>query len=182
MRVYLTGFSGAGKTTAGKLLAGRIGARFVDSDRMIEKKTGVSIPEIFRTSGERAFRKVEREVISGIVTGRTRKMVIALGGGAMQTPGVRRTVLKDGLVVYLSCSARELYRRVHRMSDRPLLNVNPRPGETVAAARHRRLGELLKARVPGYRQAHITLSTTRRSPSETAGELYHMIRRYRARH
>jgi len=182
MRVYLIGFSASGKSTVGRLLAKRMKRRFMDVDSRIERQTGMKIPEIFRKQGERAFRKMEQSVVSKIYHSSDRNLVIALGGGAFQNPLIRKMVREDGVTVYLSCSAREIYRRLRLASNRPMLEVKPRAGETLARARKRCIHNLLQRRRANYLRADLKVSTTSKSPSEAVGELQRVIRRYYARH
>ncbi|MCP4685993.1 MAG: AAA family ATPase, partial [bacterium] len=123
MRVYLTGFSGSGKTTVGKLLAKSMKCRFIDVDLLVEERSGMSISEIFRLKGEGGFRTLEQKAIVDIRNNADHDLVVALGGGALQSPDIRKLVLGDGQTAYLSCSARELYRRLNPADDRPLLYV-----------------------------------------------------------
>ncbi len=79
--IILVGMPGSGKTSIGKALAKMTGRRFVDTDSMVEKEAGRSIPEIFRTDGEAAFRALETEAVS--VAGKESGLVIATGGGVV---------------------------------------------------------------------------------------------------
>src|SRR6478672_12249817 len=79
--IFLVGMMGAGKTTVGKLLAHFLGKTFYDSDREIQKRTGVGIPLIFEIEGEAGFRKREAEMLSELVT--MENIVLATGGGAV---------------------------------------------------------------------------------------------------
>ena len=65
-RIVLTGFRGTGKTEIGKALSSRLNTPFIDTDTLIEKKTGRSIPDIFHYEGEERFRNVEREVMASL--------------------------------------------------------------------------------------------------------------------
>jgi shikimate kinase len=58
--ITLIGFMGTGKTEVGRLVAQRLGMEFVDCDALIEKQTGLTVPEIFERSGEPRFRELER--------------------------------------------------------------------------------------------------------------------------
>jgi shikimate kinase len=79
-RLVLTGFMGAGKSTIGRMLAGRLGWEFLDLDVLIEARTGLTVPAIFATHGETHFRKLESQTLAAAL-GR-QNVVIALGGGA----------------------------------------------------------------------------------------------------
>jgi len=111
--IALVGFMGAGKTTVGQALAGRLGWRFADLDQLVEARRGASIPEIFRLDGEKIFRHLEYSVLSETIseTGSDR-VVLALGGGAFPTERVR-AVLQAALIpaVWLDAPLEELYQR-----------------------------------------------------------------------
>ena len=64
MRVLLSGFMGAGKTTVGGLLAARLGVPFRDLDRMVEERSGLSVRELFESAGEEEFRRLERSALA----------------------------------------------------------------------------------------------------------------------
>jgi len=85
--IVLVGFMGAGKTTVGHLLAEHLGLRFVDSDLVIEQRSGRPVRQIFAEDGEPAFRALEHEVIAGLLDGPD--LVLAVGGGAAEHPATR---------------------------------------------------------------------------------------------
>ena len=96
--IVLVGFMGAGKSTYGVQLAARIGRRFVDIDREIERH-GDSIAKIFERDGEAAFRTREvDELRDALAVGE--RLVVALGGGAVETADVRH-LLQTAFVVWL---------------------------------------------------------------------------------
>lgn len=177
MRVYLTGFSASGKTTVGAILARKLRCRFIDTDRMIENQADMSIPEIFRRKGEAAFRALEEKALSKVLRRPEKNLVVAVGGGVPANASMRRLIEADGRVIYLSCSARELCRRLRGMTDRPMLEVKARQGETVTQARQRRIRQLLDLRKPAYRRADIKVSTTDRPPRQVAEEILCALRR-----
>ena len=120
--IVLIGFMGAGKTTVGHLLADRLGLPFVDSDLVIEQRTGGSIKQFFAEHGEPAFRELESRVICELVDGP--EAVLALGGGAAGHPDTV-TRLKSAQVIYLQVSYEEAMLRVAGDPYRPMLS---RPG------------------------------------------------------
>jgi shikimate kinase len=121
----LVGFMGAGKTTVGKALAGRLGWRFVDLDDLIQARERRTIPEIFQQSGEKAFRDLERQLLrEAIGSSRTRGSVLSLGGGAF-IDNTNQDLLRENEIpaVFLDASAEELFRRCQQPGvDRPLLS------------------------------------------------------------
>lgn len=119
--VYLVGLMGSGKTTIGRSLAKRLDLEFVDSDREIESRTGVSIPTIFEIEGEDGFRKREAQVIADCskLNGR----VVATGGGVVLRPENRANLRSSGIVVYLNVPPYTLWERTRNDRNRPLLQV-----------------------------------------------------------
>ena len=159
--VFLVGMMGAGKTTIGKLLSHFLEKTFYDSDREIQKRTGVSIPTIFEIEGEAGFRRRETEILSELV--KTRNIVLATGGGVVLN-GVNRAMLREsGTVIYLRASIDDLWRRTRHDKNRPLLQTpDPRA----------RLAELFVQRDPLYREtAHIVVESGKRSPRHLAQSL-----------
>jgi shikimate kinase len=178
--IFLIGFSGSGKSTLGPQLARRLKAKFYDIDTMIEKRCGKSIAQIFDDDGEDVFRRLESQTIIELLKYGKSRMVIALGGGALQRRKNRDAVKRNGLVVYLSCSVGQIYRRVKDKADRPLLRVNPAKEKTTRQAVIRRIKDLLEQRKPIYAQADIKVSTTSKSVAETLKELQRRILDYDA--
>ena len=127
--VFLVGFMGAGKTSVGRALARQLNWLFEDLDDRIVQREGRSVPEIFRDSGETAFREAEhsalQEVVDGLRSGCAR--IVALGGGAFVQPA-NAALLKSASVptVFLDADVNELWQRCCAQAnesgtERPLL-------------------------------------------------------------
>jgi len=112
---------GAGKSTVGRQLAKTLGRDFYDSDKEIEKRTGVSISWIFEMEGEAGFRAREQKVIAELTD--LKNVVLATGGGAVLAEENRRILRSRGHVVYLSASVEQLMRRTSKDKSRPLLQT-----------------------------------------------------------
>jgi shikimate kinase len=159
-RIVLTGFMGSGKSTVGPLLAARLGWRFVDADEVIEAEAGAKIAELFSRHGEAAFREREREAIARLVEGE--EMVLALGGGAIETEAVRELLLGSAgtLLVHLEVELETTLRRcAGTEAVRPIL-----ADRANLAARYER-------RLPLYRLAHVSIRVDGLSPEEAMGAI-----------
>ena len=157
-RAVLVGLPGAGKTSAGRGLAKRLGVEFADSDELVESRAGCAVSEIFASAGEAAFRAAEREAIAAALLGFDG--VLALGGGAVLADSTRASLADAGVpVVLLSAGLATLAERLGLAEDRPLL-----AGDVLG-----RLAELAAAREPLYRAvATLVVDTDQLSPSEVA--------------
>src|SRR5471032_2173106 len=149
--LFLVGLMGAGKTTIGRILARKLGLRFVDSDHEIEARTGASIPWIFEIEGEPCFRRREAEVIRDL-SGQE-GIVMATGGGAILNAESRAFLKERGTVVYLRASVNNILARTSHDKNRPLLQTaDPR----------KKLEELTAEREPFYMEvADIVIDTGR---------------------
>jgi shikimate kinase len=167
--VFLIGFMGSGKTTLGRLLARKLGWRFVDSDRAIARRLGMSISTIFERQGEARFRNEETREIARIA--RRRSQVVSLGAGSLIRAQNRRVVTRAGLLVHLQTSPRSVLKRVwKRRAQRPLLKGLSRDDCL------RRIRALLRQRAPGYRFADLAIRTDKRKPEALARDLLMTLR------
>jgi shikimate kinase len=117
--IFLIGLMGAGKSTVGKLLAKKLGRRFLDADHVIEDRCGVKIPVIFEMEGEDGFRKREAQAIKDITA--EPDVILATGGGAVLLPENRQFLSERGTVIYLHANPMELWHRTKGGEGRPLL-------------------------------------------------------------
>jgi shikimate kinase len=116
--IVLVGMMGAGKSSVGRRLAGRLGIPFVDADSEIESAAGMTIPEIFAKHGEPYFRAGEARVIARLLD--NGPQVLATGGGAVMNQRTRDLIHVKGVSVWLKADLEVLLKRTKRRSDRPL--------------------------------------------------------------
>ncbi len=165
VNIFLVGPMGAGKTTIGRQLATALKLDFEDSDREIQRRTGVDIPVIFEYEGEEGFRVREQKVIEELT--QREGIVLATGGGAILSEDNRRCLASRGIVVYLYCSPEQQFERTARDRNRPLLQTED-PLE--------RLRGLMEVRDPLYRStADIVVSTEKRSASSVSREIRELL-------
>lgn len=119
--IYLIGLMGAGKSTAGKMLARTLGRDFFDSDEEIVHRTGASIPTIFEIEGEDGFREREQRMIAELSA--KHPIVLGTGGGAVLREANQHALKNSGWIVYLSTTPERLYNRTRYDRNRPLLQT-----------------------------------------------------------
>lgn len=162
--VFLVGFMGSGKTTAGRELARRRGWEFIDLDQTIEQTAARTIDAIFREQGEAAFRQHETAALQNLLHSKESQgfQVIALGGGAFVQPA-NRTLIDSvrAEVIFLDAPVDELLRRCRAQSEvvRPLLQNE---------SRFRRLYD---ERRPHYQTARIKIDTHQRTVNDVVDEI-----------
>ena len=164
--IYLVGFMGTGKSTIGRLLARELEYTFVDSDEQIEESTGLTIPQIFQSRGEEAFRDLERRFVESGHPGRG--CVVSCGGGMILQPGIPELLREKGVVITLFAAPETIYERTRGNENRPLLDVE----DPLA-----RIRELLEERLPVYREAGIGVLTDGRSFAEIVNHIKRIYRR-----
>ncbi|NIR48882.1 shikimate kinase [candidate division KSB1 bacterium] len=148
--IYLVGFMAAGKSTVGKLLAQQTGREYFDTDELVERRVGETIPEIFQKYGEEPFRDFEAEIIADIA--RKTRAVIALGGGAILRPQNRDRIMRSGVSIYLKWNLKTLLRRLQTQHNRPLADQkNGNFGET-------RIERLFESRSECYERADFVVN------------------------
>lgn len=146
----LVGLMGAGKTSVGKRLAGLLGVPFTDSDTCIVEAAGMSIPEIFASLGEAAFRDGERRVIARLLA--ERPGVLATGGGAFIEARTREEIAAHATSVWLRADIDTLWERVRDRPGRPLLQTADPKGT---------LADLHGRRSPVYALADVVVDSRR---------------------
>ena len=148
--LVLVGPTGAGKTSIGKMLAQALDWQFIDLDRLIERRVGASIPQIFAEKDEPYFRKRESEALVEALA--QHQVVIATGAGCVLSETNRQRMRELGCVVYLQLDVEQQLQRLKRDTTRPLLQRSDR--EQV-------LWQMAQVRDPLYADvAHLTFHNT----------------------
>jgi shikimate kinase len=162
-RIYLVGFMGAGKTSVGRRLDGKLGWKFIDLDEEIERREGRAIAEIFRQDGEPYFRNLERLRLKDFAS--VPNAVIALGGGAFIDPENRILAEQTGLTVWLKVSFSKLVHRVNMDGTRPKFTDEAQAGR------------LYQAREPVYALAKVHIATDEGTPESAADEIMGVLQK-----
>ena len=164
MLVALTGFRGAGKTTVGSVLAGKLGLDFIDMDSEIERREKETVASIFENRGEAAFRHMETGLAAEL--SERDNLVVATGGGVVTSEEARETLLNKAVVVYLEADAETLHTRIAADEKTP----HTRPV----------LAEGVDERKPLYESTcSFAVDTSNMTPGQTAARIMEMLKDYR---
>jgi shikimate kinase len=165
--IILCGFMATGKSTIGKRLAEEMHYRFLDMDALIEEEQGVSIPQIFASQGEPAFRALESQMVERIAEWSGH--VIATGGGTIVNPRNLERLKSCGVLISLTADIQTILRRTGREDSRPMLQ---------GGDKLERIRQLLELRMPFYAQADIVLDTSTLSIRQVVQSLRTQLRDY----
>lgn len=172
--IFLTGFSGSGKSTIGPLLANSLGYEFIDLDREIELNAGKSINRIFTEEGEVYFRELERKTLEAL--GSRRELVVSLGGGVLENDRCFSLITQHGTLVYLKSSPEVLTMRLQHKTDRPLLKGDD--GRRLSKEEiEERIRALMTKREARYQKADLVILTDAKKIGTTVEELTRKIER-----
>ena len=196
MIISLIGFMGCGKSSVGRKLSQLLCCPFIDLDEAVEEAAGKSIPEIFASEGEAAFRRLETQILKDILsaeherqcapcevgrvneTPMTISAVLALGGGTVMTEECAELVRKNTCCIYLRASVNTLLEHLSsNTSNRPLLTRDPHAALQGAQRRgnpslHSRIDELMSQRSSTYEKtANIIIDTDGKSIDQTCSEI-----------
>jgi shikimate kinase len=159
LNITFCGMMGSGKSVIGRKFAKIIKYNFLDTDDLIEQKTGKSIEQIFNESGEVFFRELELKVISKILF--KEDYVFSLGGGAMNNSILRNIIKKNSFNIYLEVNKDILFKRLEFSKKRPLIkNTNLK----------KKLIDLMKKREGFYKKADLKIKNNH-TVSDTINEL-----------
>lgn len=171
---------GAGKSSVGALLAQKLDYTFVETDRLIESQTGMSISDLFKYKGEAQFREFESKIVQEVSL--HSNQVIALGGGAFVNVQNREILSQSGIVIYLCASVEALAQRIQsevqnerqiELMKRPLLSslANIKNSTDLKTALENKLQDILESRKTSYECADYQIDTTGQSPLEVVETL-----------
>ena len=163
--IALIGFMGTGKSTVGRLVAEQLKFDLLDTDTLIEQRSGKKITEIFAQNGEPAFRELEAQLVQELAE--RSRMVISTGGGLPTNPANLASLKTHALVVCLWAAPEHIFERVRDQSHRPLLH-DPDPLGKIRT--------LLAAREKFYKQADVLLNSDLRSAREVAQQVIAQFR------
>jgi XRE family aerobic/anaerobic benzoate catabolism transcriptional regulator len=166
-RIALVGLRGAGKSTLGALLAGRLAVPFVELDGEIETASGMTLSEIFDLYGQAGFRRLERQALERVLASR-RAFVLATGGSIVAEPATYAELLLGCFTVWIRASPAEHMQRVIAQGD-----LRPMADNAEAMAD---LERILAGREAAYRRADAQVDTAGRSLDDTIVELERIVR------
>jgi XRE family aerobic/anaerobic benzoate catabolism transcriptional regulator len=160
--IALIGLRGAGKSTLGKLLAKKIGWRFVELNKEIEAQNGLSVAEIIALYGQEGFHRMEQAALAQLLA-RKELMVLATGGGIVSEPVTFDLILSSFYTVWLKAEPEEHMARVRRQGDlRPMADDRSAMTE---------LRTILLSREPLYARASAVVDTAGLSVDDAAARL-----------
>jgi len=163
--IFLVGPMGAGKSTIGRHLAQMLHLEFHDSDQEIESRTGADIAWVFDVEGEEGFRVRETQVVADLTE--KQGIVLATGGGSIQSKDIRNNLSARGIVVYLETTIDKQVARTQRDKRRPLLQVED-PREV--------LENLAEIRNPLYEEiADVIVKTDEQSAKVVANQIIEQL-------
>jgi shikimate kinase len=156
--IVLCGFMATGKSSVGRQLAERLHWQFLDLDSMVEDETGMTVPQIFASQGESAFRALESRMVERIAE--WTECVVATGGGAIVNPRNLEILKRYGVVISLTADIDTILQRVGTGDSRPMLQCEDR---------FERIRQLMEQREPFYARADIVLDTSNQTIEEIVG-------------
>ncbi len=168
--IYLCGFMATGKSSIGKRLASLLGYDFLDMDAVIEREEGMTIPQIFSSRGEPAFRALESDLVQRLAA--QGRKVVATGGGTVAKRKNLEILKNSGTVITLTADPETILLRVGSGEDRPML----RGGDKME-----RIAALMAEREDAYAQADIIVDTSSLGIDETARHICIILGRPTAR-
>ncbi len=164
--IVITGFTGAGKTAVGLVVAELLNRDFIDTDQIIQKRAGKSIAQIFTQSGEAYFRRMENELVAELSS--KSSTVISTGGGTLLNNGNHQLLRESSLIFCLTARPEIVQERLAKVKDRPLLGPSPS---------FARIKELLEERKENYARLPNHIDTSDISIQNVASKIIELFSR-----
>ena len=164
--IYMVGFMGVGKTTVGKIVAGKLNRKFVEMDEIIAKNEKMAIVDIFTQKGEPYFRMKENDLLGDL--SKKADLVVSCGGGLICNEDNAKVMKDTGVVFNLRATPQTIYARTKQFKNRPLLNVD-NPMEEIR--------KLLNQRAPHYAKTDYAIDTDDLSPQEVASVIIDFVKK-----
>ncbi len=169
--IFLIGYRATGKSTVGRMLASRLGWRFVDLDLVVEEKEGMKIARIVELRGWEHFRRAEAAALEEMIH-KSDKTVVACGGGAVLHEALWPRIMENNMVVWLKAGVNEV---VQRLGSDPATK-SQRPALTGHGELSKEVEGVMVERAPLYsRFSHCSVETALRSPMEVVQSIIEEI-------
>tara|TARA_B100000780_G_scaffold201278_1_gene142706 strand:- start:673 stop:1176 length:504 start_codon:yes stop_codon:yes gene_type:complete len=152
--IVLLGMMGSGKSSIGGLVSRKLNIPFIDIDNLIENYAGMSITKIFKNNGENYFRNLEEKIT--LKSLKTKKSIIALGGGGFINDKIRKDVLSNHLSFWLDWDESILLNRIKDSKKRPL----------AFKSTDEELKEIIRKRTKIYSKAQYKINCNKLTKSE----------------
>jgi XRE family aerobic/anaerobic benzoate catabolism transcriptional regulator len=165
-RVALIGLRGGGKSTLGALLADQLQVPFIELDRVIEQRSGMTLGEMIEMFGQETFRRNERAALEGILHEYPR-FVLATGGGLVTEPATFELLLSSCLTIWVRAEPDEHMQRVIAQGDRRPMADNARAMDDLVS--------ILKSREPLYAKADFVLDTASKTARKSMVDLAALV-------
>ena len=152
--IVFLGMMGSGKSSIGNLVSKKLNIPFIDIDILIEDHTGMSITEIFENYGEDYFRSLEEKIT--LKSLKSKKSIIALGGGGFINNNIRKNILSNHFSFWLDWDESILLKRIKNSKKRPL----------VFKLTDKKIKEIIKERTKIYSKAQFKINCNKLTKSE----------------
>lgn len=139
MNITLIGMAGAGKSTVGKKLAKKLKYKFIDVDKIIEKKNKAKLQKLIDKFGDKKFIKIEENAVLSLK--KPKNSIISPGGSAIYSKKAMKFLKKNSKIIYLNASFESINKRLKNKSARGIVGL-----------KNKSLKALYKERLPLYKK------------------------------
>ena len=157
--LVLLGQMASGKSTFGALVSKKLGLKFYDIDKIIEKEMNMTIAEIFTNKSEIFFRSLEEKIV--LKTLQNKNSIISLGGGAFLNEKIKKEIINNHVSFWLDCSNKTILNRIRKNKKRPIANK----------LTDKELLELINKRKKIYNEAHLRINCDKFSKKQIVDKI-----------